>query len=1062
MSVSYYIQYRLHGSSGAWSVWPSDALTAGDLLTSLTTVVGQNPPGPPLVQGQSYDFQVVAVNAAGSTTSNTITATATAGLTINSIVLSPSSPTFTAGAAVGTTIGTVSVGISSGTFNGTLTVGGTDAAFFVSPIVSGNLQLATNTTTARPYSFTIVATETGVSNSGFSQTFGATASAPVTESIEGTIVSTGGPIIYASKTTGQASTGPFNTFALTGSPFQITINGGSPTSSNVSELVYHNHTVFQWQFLSGVVNAWSYYNTTTSSWVNFAITAGPTLSTTSYPQSIGAGQTIGTISVTMSDASTFNGAYSVSDTANFQISGSTLQAKVALGAGPYSFTITATPNIVGNAVTSSTITLTQAGSTESASNTVFTTASPGTIYASSTAGLYATGTLMQAQLTAGGTISINGTDTGITGAAMMIYYNSIVTYKDGSQNWWMWNTVTSAWQQMTSSKPGITNGNSVVINGVTVTATTGQTGTYANLINPINSAGIPGVTASLVASAQTPNNVLVLTSTSGPITLAAGTTASGTNVLTFLGLPAGTYGTTVYQGVGGFGPVACTSIAAWNTTQLYVNQTNPGGVAYTTLTPASSASITTGTDAASFTAENDANFRTILHLSAGTTTANRNYTFGLQAMPNNPSLVGSRTGGPWTFTPIQQVFQGVLLSNGYFIGSSTVAVPVGKISAIVNGGNFLGSYALSGTNASLFSIGGRNNNILYANIGTGLTSGSPANNAYSVTITASQSNITTASSATFTLNSVATTDPNAWICTPPPDALANGQTVLAFYDDFVTSSQIVVGSGSQVANPFPATRKWYSDGTTVTLATNATNTDVTTSNVVVNTGWTPYDSNMTAQGVTATAGTNNGGTGLNNSPAGGIVRLQGGSSNSTILTVSEGFISLPQVGVFSQAYYEGCIQFQPANTSTASQTYGWPAMWAWSAENMRGHGPGGSYFSAGYTEIDMMEYAQFPTGAWGGAGYHGTGPGGTTWGVGGGWPDANWHIYGWQWRPNNSVQFYKDNVAQGTPGTAPTQLQAQHIFLMIGSGVTYATQAAPFTASALPIYVDWIRIWEQP
>lgn len=67
------------------------------------------------------------------------------------------------------------------------------------------------------------------------------------ESVDGTSVTTVGPVINASRTPGSASAGPFDTFGLTANPGFIIFNGvaDTVTSSNVIMLYYIGHKTYQ-------------------------------------------------------------------------------------------------------------------------------------------------------------------------------------------------------------------------------------------------------------------------------------------------------------------------------------------------------------------------------------------------------------------------------------------------------------------------------------------------------------------------------------------------------------------------------------------------------------------------------------------------------------------------------------------------------------------------------------------------------------------------------------------------------------------------------------------------
>ena len=193
------------------------------------------------------------------------------------------------------------------------------------------------------------------------------------ESVDGTTLNSTTGTITASNVTGQADSGPtFNTFALltdsSAPPFSVSLNGvNDAVTGNVLALVYHNHGVFQHASDNSTFDDWWYYDTTLSpaAWTEYAVSS-VTLSSTSFAQNAPANTVIGTITVTMSNSrvlSNFSGTLSVSDTTNFKIVGSQLQANTTLNQSSYSITITATPSLVGNPFTTTAISLTQTGGT---------------------------------------------------------------------------------------------------------------------------------------------------------------------------------------------------------------------------------------------------------------------------------------------------------------------------------------------------------------------------------------------------------------------------------------------------------------------------------------------------------------------------------------------------------------------------------------------------------------------------------------------------------------------------------------------------------------------------
>lgn len=184
-----------------------------------------------------------------------------------------------------------------------------------------------------------------------------TGSAIGLESVDGTSIPPSTSIL-ASTVTGQPSTGSLDTWTVT-SGQQLARNGGvDPATQGVTEAVYHNHTLYQFT----TFNAWWYWSTQTPStpWLQYSITA-VNLTAGTYAANTPANTTLGSISVVFLQNEPFDGVLTVSDTTNFKIVGSNLVSNVTLTATSYSFTITATPNVVGTAVRSSVLTINQTG-----------------------------------------------------------------------------------------------------------------------------------------------------------------------------------------------------------------------------------------------------------------------------------------------------------------------------------------------------------------------------------------------------------------------------------------------------------------------------------------------------------------------------------------------------------------------------------------------------------------------------------------------------------------------------------------------------------------------------
>jgi len=331
--------YRVHGTT-TWINFGTP------ISTTTATITGLNP-------STQYDFEVQAINPFGSATSNVISVTTTSAVSFTSITLTNQS--FIAGAPVGTAIGTINVALSSGSFAGSLSLSGTDAAFF--QIVGGVLQVATTSTTSRTYNINIIATQAGLGNSPFTQNFaGITASPSIQESGEGFIVNAVGPQMFASTTRGAPDVGgPWLQFAL------IATNGGqvtllapgqsiiTTTSGNVTEIVYHNHTCYQFNG-----SDWWYWNTALafgpSNWQEYGVSS-LTINTSSYVVNAPANTLIGTLTPTLTDGSTFSGVYVLTGTgaASFKMVGNQLQAAVLLTQASYQLSITAVPAVTTDA-----------------------------------------------------------------------------------------------------------------------------------------------------------------------------------------------------------------------------------------------------------------------------------------------------------------------------------------------------------------------------------------------------------------------------------------------------------------------------------------------------------------------------------------------------------------------------------------------------------------------------------------------------------------------------------------------------------------------------------------
>lgn len=169
------------------------------------------------------------------------------------------------------------------------------------------------------------------------------------ESTAGTLVTTAGPTIIASSTPGSA--GSQNTISISGTG-TILVNGLSPGGIGVIALYVIDHSVFQENSNS------DWWGPITVSGVGATPLTSPLpvvrLSNNTLAASQASGTAIGTLSVTTGlhggtiGAGAYTWTYAVSGTgsSNFQVVGGILQSAVTnLSGGPYTITITATPNL---------------------------------------------------------------------------------------------------------------------------------------------------------------------------------------------------------------------------------------------------------------------------------------------------------------------------------------------------------------------------------------------------------------------------------------------------------------------------------------------------------------------------------------------------------------------------------------------------------------------------------------------------------------------------------------------------------------------------------------------
>ena len=386
----------------------------------------------------------------------------------------------------------------------------------------------------------------------------------------------------------------------------------------------------------------------------------------------------------------------------------------------------------------------------------------------------------------------------------------------------------------------------------------------------------------------------------------------------------------------------------------------------------------------------------------------------------------SKSSDAWTATTdprIVPTISKISLSNTSVAPGAASGTVVGTITVALSSGTFSGTLTLSGTNAASFQIIG--NNLV--------TNGTISAGNYSVSVTATQPGMAAASQAF----SITAANPNTGV-TAPTQAANAGYHNLVFNDDFTTNTIATTQGASSgynwywnfcVPNPIPA-NSW-----------------------TVNTGATA-----------ASINNGNSGGGSNASPAGGILQINTGSfgngtNNGNIISIpgyalnTSGAV-LPPLGTghWTHFYIEAYIQFKINGALSSSDTNGWPAFWAWTAESIGNYGFGSSSLVVqDMTEIDFLEtfdtiFGNTP-GVWQSTMYnHGTGaqtqpvPNATT--------DDNWHTYGMLWTPG-TVSIYYDNVLAGSSSDSFTQLETnQSLFIILGTGNNWQMN------------VDWVRVWQ--
>jgi hypothetical protein len=293
---------------------------------------------------------------------------------------------------------------------------------------------------------------------------------------------------------------------------------------------------------------------------------------------------------------------------------------------------------------------------------------------------------------------------------------------------------------------------------------------------------------------------------------------------------------------------------------------------------------------------------------------------------------------------------------------------------------------------------------------------------------------------TATTNPLTPVPPTSVTPTVPPQSLAAGYSTLVFNDDFTTTTTIA--NTQNVASGF----NWYWTAEYQPSFNYST--------------WIALNTTATAASI------NNGNSGSNASPHGGILTLPTGKfPNANLITLPGPALNtsgakLPALGTgrWQHCYMEAYIQFVPnRNSSVIYSSTGWPAWWAWAAEDLGGFGYGGAPFTCfDPTEVDFVE--SYGNAQWSGGG---SGPANETnstiinHGTNGDNGimtidpiDSNWHTYGFLWVPGTITMYY-DNVAKGSVALSTSySLDSQSLFMILGTGPGW------------PMNIDWVRVWQ--
>src|SRR6185437_13713638 len=145
------------------------------------------------------------------------------------------------------------------------------------------------------------------------------------------------------------------------------------------------------------------------------------------------------------------------------------------------------------------------------------------------------------------------------------------------------------------------------------------------------------------------------------------------------------------------------------------------------------------------------------------------------------------------------------------------------------------------------------------------------------------------------------------------------------------------------------------------------------------------------------------------------------------------------------AYFEARLKFAPQTQGNG----GWPSFWTMSAEHLFGS-------ATHFLEIDFEYFGTifggndlsgFTAHDWNGS----SNTQDPHW-VTGQNDDSQWHVYGWLWKPGNSITYYLDGKQVGSTtiqsGGLYSAGDSQHLPVILG------------TATGWPMQVDWVHVWQ--